>query len=235
MVEQDKNQASLGSADQKQEVVLSGRAAGVMGIKLGMTQVYSDQGDLVPVTAIELLPNLVTQIKTKSKEGYDAVQVAVRPRKTQSCSKADKGHFKKVGAPGFECVTEFRVDSVDGVAVGSVVSIKEWATQALVDVTAESKGKGYQGGMKRYNMAGGFKTHGASLSHRSLGSIGNRADPAKCFKNKKMPGHMGAENVTVQNLKVHKLDMDNRLLLVRGSVPGPKNALVRVYKSVKVL
>lgn len=214
-------------------VVLAGARAGILGVKAGMTQVYNKDGDLVPVTVIDLKSTVVTQVKNVDSDGYLAVQVGFLPKKAQRTSKADKGHFKKSGAPGFYHVREFRVDSVDGVQEGSVILPDFLKEGDLIDVTAVSKGKGFQGGMKRFNMAGGFKTHGASLSHRSLGSIGNRADPAKCFKNKKMPGHMGHEQVTLQNLRVVSIDRENSLMLVKGSVPGPKNGLVTVRKAIK--
>jgi large subunit ribosomal protein L3 len=217
------------------EVVLKSRRASILGLKAGMTQVFSKDGDMIPVTVIDFQPVVVTQVKTPAKDGYSAVQVGLNPKRTQRTTKADRGHFKKAGAPGFEHVMEFRVDGVDGVSVGMVLSLDSVKEGDLVDVTAVSKGKGYQGGMKRYNMAGGHKTHGASLSHRSLGSIGNRADPAKCFKNKKMPGHMGHEKVTIQNLSVVSVDHENKLILLRGSVPGPKDGLVTVQKAVKSL
>jgi len=132
-------------------------------------------------------------------------------------------------------VQEFRVDSIANIAEGAVLLPDFVKEGELVDVTAVSKGKGFQGGMKRYNMAGGFKTHGASLSHRSLGSIGNRADPAKTFKNKKMPGQMGREQVTILNLRVISIDRENSLMLVKGSIPGPKNGVVTVRKAIKSL
>jgi large subunit ribosomal protein L3 len=143
---------------------------------------------------------------------------------------------KKAGATGFYHYQEFRFADdakLDAVAVGSVLSPEFVKEGDLVDLTSTSKGKGFQGGMKRFHMAGGFKSHGASVSHRSLGSIGNRADPAKCFKNKKMPGQMGHVKTTVQNVRVVRVDLENGLLLVHGSVPGPKSGIVTVRKAVK--
>lgn len=216
-------------------VVLQGQRAGVLGLKSGMTQVFDKEGDVIPVTVIDLSNCVVTQVKNETRDGYTAVQVGILPKKQQRTTKADKGHFKKSGFPGFYHVQEFRVDAVDGIAEGAVLSPEFVKEGDLVDVTAISKGKGFQGGMKRFNMAGGFKTHGASLSHRSLGSIGNRADPAKCFKNKKMPGQMGNEQVTMQNLRVISIDRENNLMLVKGSVPGAKNSIVTVRKAIKNL
>lgn len=230
----EKSKETQQASDSSQGVVLKGGSQiGILGLKAGMTQIFGKDGDTTPVTVIELQPNVITQVKTLDKDGYQAVQVGMTPKKTQSCNKAEKGHFKKSGAPGFKTRAEFRVDSLDGLREGAVLSADFVKEGDLVDVSGVSKGKGFQGGMKRYNMAGGFKTHGASLSHRSLGSIGNRADPAKCFKNKKMPGHMGFEMVTVQNLRVVGIDHENNLMLIKGSIPGPKNAVVTVYKAVK--
>lgn len=216
-------------------VVLTGERAGVLGLKSGMTQVFDKDGDVIPVTVIDLSPCVITQVKTEARDGYVAVQVGMLAKKQQRTTKADKGHFKKSGAPGFYHVQEFRVDAVDGISEGALLSPEFVKEGELVDVTSVSKGKGFQGGMKRFNMAGGFKTHGASLSHRSLGSIGNRADPAKCFKNKKMPGQMGNVQVTIQNLRVVGIDRENNLMLVKGSVPGAKNSIVTVRKAMKNL
>lgn len=216
-------------------VVLDGIRSGILGLKAGMTQVYDNDGDSIPVTVIDLKSSVVTQVKSMKSDGYVAVQVGFLPKKPQRTTKADKGHFKKSGAPGFYHVKEFRVDSVEGISEGAILLPDFVKEGDLVDVTAVSKGKGFQGGMKRFNMSGGYKTHGASLSHRSLGSIGNRADPAKCFKNKKMPGQMGREQVTVQSLRVVSIDRENSLMLVKGSVPGPKNGVVTVRKAIKNL
>ncbi|MGE4234535.1 MAG: 50S ribosomal protein L3 [Bacteriovoracia bacterium] len=229
----EKTVAAQDSGPTANSAILAGARSGVLGVKAGMTQIFSKDGDAIPVTVIDLKPAVVTQVKTKEKDGYTAVQIGLLPKKPQRATKTEKGHFKKSGAPGFYHVAELRVDSVDGLAEGVTVSAEFVKEGDLVDVTATSKGKGFQGGMKRYNMHGGNKTHGASLSHRSLGSIGNRADPAKCFKNKKMPGQMGRETVTIQNLRVVSVDSQQQILLIRGSVPGPKNGVVTVRKAVK--
>jgi large subunit ribosomal protein L3 len=222
-------------ASRESIALLQGRG-GVLGVKAGMTQVFSDNGDSIAVTVIDLSPVVITQVKTLEKNGYNAIQVGFLEKKAKSVSKSEAGHVKASGASGFYHYQEFRLAAdakMDGLTVGKVLSSEFMKAGDLVDMSALSKGKGFQGGVKRYHMAGGFKTHGASLSHRSLGSIGNRADPAKCFKNKKMPGHMGAQNVTVQNLRVIKVDMENQLLLVHGSVPGPRSGIVTVRKAVK--
>jgi large subunit ribosomal protein L3 len=227
------NTQSEAQAGTAKGVSLTGERAGVLGFKAGMTQVYNKDGDLIPVTVIDLQPNVITQVKNKARDGYEAVQIGMSPKKAQRTVRAEKGHFKKSGAPGFYHVQEFRLASVEGLSEGSTILPDFVKEGELVDITGVSKGKGFQGGMKRYNMSGNYKTHGASLSHRSLGSIGNRADPAKTFKNKKMPGQMGKEQVTTQNLRVIGIDLENGLMLIKGSVPGPKNGLVTVRKAIK--
>ncbi len=228
--------AEQGSAS-KRATLSSGRG-GIFGIKAGMTQVYSEQGDLLAVTVIDLKPAVVTQVKTNAKDGYQGVQVGIAPRKEKSVTMAEKGHFTKSGNPGYYHTAEIRFDEkdkLDGIEIGQILSPEFLKPGDLVDLTAMSKGKGFQGGMKRFHMAGGFKTHGASVVHRSLGSIGNRADPGKCFKNKKMPGRMGHIQVTVQNVPVVAVDVENQLLLVQGSVPGPKSTVVKVRRAVKAM
>lgn len=218
------------------KVALKAGRGGVFGVKAGMTQVYDADGASIAVTVIDLRPNVITQVKTKAKEGYNAVQIGVLEKKAKHLTKAEAGHFKKSGQEGFYYVKEFRLPAdakMDELTAGGEISAEFVKEGDLVDLTAISKGKGYQGGMKRYHMAGGFKTHGNSISHRALGSIGNRADPAKCFKNKKMPGQMGNVKTTVQNVKVIKVDTENGLLLVHGSVPGPKSGIVTVRRAAK--
>ena len=233
----EQTEKTAGAADSQagstKGVILTGVRAGILGLKSGMTQIFNKDGDMVPVTVIDLQPTVITQVKTKAKEGYDSVQVGFLPKKPQRTTKADKGHFKKSGAPGFYHVLEFPLASVAGIQEGALVLPDFVKEGDLVDVTAVSKGKGMQGAMKRYNFSGNYKSHGCSVSHRSLGSIGNRADPGKTFKNKKMPGHMGHEQTTVQNLRVVSIDRENNLMLVRGSVPGPKNGLLTVRKAIK--
>ncbi|OFY99816.1 MAG: 50S ribosomal protein L3 [Bdellovibrionales bacterium GWC1_52_8] len=201
-----------------------------------MTQVFTEAGDSVAVTVIDLSPAVITQVKTHEKNGYQAIQIGMLPKKAKAATKPEQGHAKAVSASGFYHYQEFRLESddkLDGLVVGSVLSPEFVKPGDLVDLTAMSKGKGIQGGMKRFHMAGGHKTHGASVSHRSLGSIGNRADPGKCFKNKKMPGKMGHEKVTVQNVRVVRVDLENQVLLVNGSVPGPKSGIVTIRPAVK--
>jgi large subunit ribosomal protein L3 len=210
---------------------------GLFGVKAGMTQVYDAEGGLIAVTVIDLRPNVVTQVKTKAKEGYSAVQVSLLDKKAKNVTKAELGHFKKAGSNGgFYFTKEFRLPDdakLDGVTVGSTLSADFVKEGDLVDLMSISKGKGFQGGVKRFHMAGSAATNGNSVTTRSLGSIGNRADPAKCFKNKKMPGQMGNVQVTVQNVKVVKIDNENGLMLVHGSVPGSRSGVVSIRKSVK--
>lgn len=223
------------AAGVRERVALGQGRGGILGVKAGMTQVYSENGDSVAVTVIDLKPAVITQIKKLEKENYQAVQVGFFEKKAKSANKAEQGHAKAAGAAGFYYYKEFRCESLDQLAVGKVLSAEFLKPGDLVDLTSISKGKGFQGGMKRFHMAGGYKTHGASLSHRQLGSIGNRADPAKCFKNKKMAGQMGNHQVTIQNIRVIRVDLENQLLLVHGSVPGPKSGIVTVRRAVKTL
>lgn len=214
---------------------LKGRG-GIVGVKAGMTQVYNEAGEAIAVTVIDLRPNVVTQIKTKAKEGYSAVQVGVLEKRAKRATKAEQGHAKKVGKEGFYSYQEIRVEddkALEGLTVGQPLSPGFIKPGDLVDLTSVSKGKGFQGVMKRYHFRGGMDSHGASISHRQIGSIGNRADPAKVFKGKKMAGQMGHVRTTVQNVKVVSVDAEKQLLLVHGSVPGPKSAIVTVLRATK--
>jgi large subunit ribosomal protein L3 len=215
---------------------LSTGLGGIIGIKAGMTQVYSEDGRSLAVTVVECKPNYVTQVKKAEKHGYSAVQVGFLPKKENRVNKAENGHFKKSGQPGYYHAQEFRFDNdqaLDGLTEGSVLNAAFIKAGDLVDVSAVSKGKGFQGTMKRYNYSGSFKTHGASVNHRSLGSIGMRAEPGKVFKGKPMPGHMGHVKVSIQNVKVVKVDLDTGTVLLHGSVPGPKSGVVTIRKAVK--
>jgi large subunit ribosomal protein L3 len=213
----------------------SGRG-GIMGIKAGMTQVYGADGSSLAVTVVELKPNTITQVKKQAKEGYSAIQVGILPKKESRLNSAEKGHFKKSGQVGFYHTKEIRVSAdagIEGMVEGMTLTAEFLKDGDLVDVQAVSKGKGTQGVMKKYHYAGGYKTHGASVSHRSIGSIGNRADPGKVFKGKKMPGHMGHVKVSIQNIKVVKVDLEKGIILLHGSVPGPKSGIVTIRKAVK--
>jgi len=227
--------ATIDSAS-RERVALTQGLGGILGVKAGMTQVYNDAGDSIAVTVIDLKPAVITQVKTKDKNGYQAIQVGFLEKKAKAATKPEQGHAKAAQASGFYHYQEFRLadtGKLDGLTVGKVLSPEFVKEGDLVDLTAVSKGKGFQGGVKRFHMAGGYKSHGASLSHRQLGSIGNRADPGKCFKNKKMAGQMGNEKVTVQNVRVVRVDLENQLLLVHGSVPGPRSGIVTIQRTVK--
>ena len=220
----------------RERIALTQGRGGIVGIKAGMTQVYTDAGESIAVTVIDLKPAVITQVKTLDKNGYQAIQIGFLDKKAKSTNKPEQGHAKASGATGFYHYQEFRIpktDKIDGLTVGKALSAEFIKAGDFVDLTAVSKGKGFQGGIKRFHMAGGYKSHGASLSHRSLGSIGNRADPGRCFKNKKMPGQMGNIRKTVQNVQVVRVDLENHLLLVHGSVPGPRSGIVTVRRTVK--
>jgi len=215
---------------------LSTELGGILGVKAGMTQVFTGAGSMVAVTVIDLRPNVVTQIKTPAKEHYSAVQVGMLEKKEKHATRAERGHAKKAGKKGFYYYEEFRFKNskgVEGLTVGQVLSAGFLKEGDMIDLTSVSKGKGFQGVMKKYHYAGGPGAHGASVCHRQIGSIGNRADPGKVFKGKKMAGQMGNVRVTIQNVKVVKVDLENQILLVNGSVPGPKSAIVTIRKSVK--
>lgn len=230
--------AAEGAASGKgKSVKLDTGRGGLFGVKAGMTQVYDEDGMLSAVTVIDLRSNVITQVKTIAKEGYNAVQVGVLEKKAKNLNKPDLGHFKKsVAEGGFYYTKEFRLHEtmkMDGMIAGATLAPDFVKEGDLVDLIAVSKGKGFQGGVKRFHMAGSAASHGNSVTTRSLGSIGNRADPAKCFKNKKMPGQMGNVQVTVQNVRVVKIDIENGILLVNGSVPGPKSGVVAIRKAIK--
>lgn len=221
---------------QTTSVTLGDERGGIFGVKAGMTQVYTEAGESLAVTVISLEPNIVTQVKAMDQDGYRSVQIGMLEKAPKAATKPEQGHAKKSGKAGFYFMRELRFSDkakLDGVTVGQILSAEFLKPGDLVDLTAVSKGKGFQGGMKRFHMAGNYKTHGCSVSHRSLGSIGNRADPGRVFKNRKMPGQMGNVKRTVQNVQVVGVDLENRVLLVHGSVPGPRNGVVTVRRAVK--
>ncbi len=236
VVAQKLNRSAQWKKQPRQPVAITQGRGGILGMKAGMTQVYGEKGNAIAVTVIDLKPCVITQLKQKADNGYTAIQVGFLEKKQKQATLPEQGHADQAEAFGFYHYHEFRLAddaSLDAFQVGQVLSPEFLKVGDFVDLTAVSKGKGFQGGMKRYHMAGGMKTHGASLSHRSLGSIGNRADPGKCFKNKKMAGQMGNRQVTLQNLKVIKVDVENQLLLVHGSVPGARSGIVTVQRTVK--
>jgi large subunit ribosomal protein L3 len=205
---------------------------GILGKKLGMSQVFTIDGRRIPVTVIEAGPCIVLQKKTVGQDGYNALQLGFGTRKSHRVNKPEMGHFRKAGKGAFAYLRELRSDSVDEYQLGEEVSCGIFVAGDIVDVTATSKGKGFQGVIKRWNFAGGRATHG-SMFHRTGGSIGASAWPSRVFKGKKMAGQMGNARVTTQNLQVVEVRADQNLLLIRGAVPGPKNGLVMIRKGVK--
>jgi large subunit ribosomal protein L3 len=202
---------------------------GIIGRKLGMTQVFNEDRTVVPVTAIEAGPCFVTQIKRADKEGYNGVQLGFGEAKR--LSSAEKGHLKKLGM--LKHLREFEGEDVDSIELGQKGDVSMFQPGDLVDVIGISKGKGFQGGVKRHGFAGGPKTHGQSDRHRAPGSIGSSATPGRVLKGQKMAGHMGNEKVTIRKLRVVEADAERNLLLVRGAVPGAKNGLLEIRKVTK--
>jgi len=206
---------------------------GIVGRKSGMTRIFADDGASIPVTVIECEPNRITQIKTAETDGYMAVQVTAGARKASRVSKPEAGHFAKANVEAGRGLWEFRVDSIEGFEVGGQVAADTFEAGQKVDVTGTSKGKGFQGGVKRWNFAMQDATHGNSISHRAPGSIGQNQTPGRVFKGKKMAGHMGSEQVTTQNLEVVRVDLERNILLVKGAVPGAPGGDVIVNAAVK--
>lgn len=203
------------------------------GIKAGMTRIFDKNGDHVPVSVIKLIPNVISQVKTQEKEGYTAYQVAYAEKREKLLTKPTKGHLKKANLAGnFSHFSEIKVKEVSADSLGKELSLDKFQPATFIDVTGTSKGKGFQGVVKRYNFAGGPQSHGSHF-HRRVGSIGNRATPGRVFPRKKMPGQTGVEQVTIQNLQVVEVNQANGYLLVKGSVPGPKNGFVKVSLAIK--
>ena len=208
---------------------------GIIGKKIGMTRVFNDEGVSTPVTVVEVTPNRITQIKTVETDGYSAIQVTAGSVHAGRVSKPAAGHFAKAGVEAGRGLWEFRADDseMEGLEVGSELTVERFNEIAVVDVTGTTKGKGFQGGIKRHNFGMQDATHGNSISHRSNGSIGQNQTPGRVFKGKKMSGHMGDVRQTTQNLDLVKVDAENGLLLIKGAVPGAKNSTVIVRKAVK--
>jgi len=210
-------------------------AIGLVGRKCGMTRVFTDAGDSVPVTVVELLPNRVTQVKTVERDGYRAVQVTYGERRPQLLSKAVAGHYAKANVAPGRALLEFRLRGDDGadLQAGSELKVDRFAAGQRVDVTGVTIGKGFAGVMKRHNFAGGYASHGHSVSHRVPGSIGQRQTPGRVFPGKRMSGHMGVVRRTTENLTVVGVDAERNLLLISGAVPGAEGGQVVVRPSVK--
>lgn len=204
---------------------------GILGIKLGMTQIFTEEGIVLPVTVVEAGPVVVTQIKTTEKDGYNAIQVGFKDAKEKSLNKPQKGHLAAANVLK-KHLKEFRVDSVEGYTVGQAINADLFAAGEIIDVTGISKGKGFQGPIKRHGQSRGPESHG-SRYHRRPGSMGACSFPGRVFKNKKLAGHMGSVKVTVQNLEVVKVDAEKNLILVKGAIPGAKGSVVTIKEAVK--
>lgn len=205
---------------------------GILGRKIGMTQVFAEDGRIVPVTVIEAGPMVVTQIKNKETDGYESVQVAFGDAKEKRVNKPLRGHFAKAGVGFKKFVREFKVEDIASYNLAQEIKVDVFEAGEKIDVTGTSKGKGFQGPIKRHNQSRGPMTHG-SRYHRGPGSMGAASDPSRVFKGKKLAGHMGAERVTIQNLEVVKVDAEKNIILVKGAVPGPKKGLVVIKKAIK--
>lgn len=208
-------------------------AIGIVGVKRGMTRVFTEEGNSVPVTVVEATPNRVTQRKTVDKDGYEAIQVTSGQVKASKISKPLAGHFSKANVEAGRRLYEFRCEAETELNVGDSLSVESFEAGQKVDVTGQSKGKGFAGVIKRYNFKMQDATHGNSVSHRAPGSIGQCQTPGRVFKGKKMAGHMGAEQVTTQTLEVVRVDQENNLLLIKGAVPGAKGGEVIIKPAVK--
>ncbi len=208
---------------------------GLVGKKRGMTRVFTEEGDSIPVSVIEVEPNRVTQIKNDETDGYNAVQVTSGARRASLVSKPKAGHFAKVGVEAGEGLWELRAEGIDlgDLSPGSELTVEMFEAGEKVDVTGTSKGKGFAGTVKRHNFSMQDATHGNSLSHRAPGSIGQNQTPGRVFKGKKMSGHMGDERVTTQNLEVVRIDAERNLILIKGAVPGAAGGRVMVRPAAK--
>ena len=205
---------------------------GIIGKKIGMTQIFDEKGNVIPVTLIEAGPCAVVQKKTAEKDGYDAVQLGFVDAKEKHLTKAEKGHFEKAGVSLKRHLKEFRLDDCSSVNVGDVINVDTFAAGEKVDITGITKGRGYTGAIKRWNLAKLRMTHGVGPVHRQSGSMGV-IDPARIFKNKKMAGQYGNEQVTVLNLEVVKVDAEKNLIAVKGAIPGARGGIVFLRDSVK--
>ncbi len=205
---------------------------GLIGRKVGMTQIFDETGKVIPVTAIEAGPCVVAQVKTKETDGYTAIQLGFGDVKEKKINKPEKGHYTKVNLTPKKYLREFRVDSVDEVKVGDELKADVFAVGDKIDIQGTSKGKGFQGVIKRHGQSRGPMGHG-SMYHRRPGSMGPTSTPGRVFKGKKLPGHMGVQTVTILNLEVVKVDLDKNVILVKGSVPGAKGAILKLKSSVK--
>ena len=204
----------------------------LIGKKVGMTQIFDEKGRVIPVTVIEAGPCVIAQVKSVETDGYNAIQLGFGDVKESKLNKPEKGHFAKANIAPKKHLREFRLDSVEGVTVGTELTVNVFAEGDRLDIQGTSKGKGFQGVIKRHGQHRGPMGHG-SMYHRRPGSMGPTSTPGRVFKGKKLPGHMGRVTVTIQNLDVVKVDNDKNVVLVKGSVPGPKGAILKLKASVK--
>ena len=206
---------------------------GLIGKKIGMTQIFDEAGNVIPVTVVEAGPCTVTQIKTVENDGYQAVQVGFGDVKVSRVNKPMKGHFDKADIAPKKTLKEFRLESIDGIEVGNILKADTFEVGEIVDVKGTSKGHGTAGAIKRWNFSRLRMTHGTGPNHRHAGSLGACSSPSRVFKGKKMAGHYGHETVTVQNLKIAKVDAENNLIAIKGAIPGPKGGIVVIADAVK--
>ena len=204
----------------------------LIGKKVGMTQIFDGTGKVIPVTAIEVGPCVVAQIKTEETDGYNSIQLGFGTIKENKVNKPEKGHFTKASIVPTKYLREFRVDSIENIKVGDELKADIFAVGDKIDVQGTSKGKGFQGVIKRHGQHRGPMGHG-SMYHRRPGSMGSTSTPGRVFKGKRLPGHMGVETVTIQNLEVIRIDLDKNIILVKGSVPGAKGSILKIKSSVK--
>ena len=205
---------------------------GLIGKKLGMTQIFDEQGKVIPVTVIEAGPCVVAQVKTVETDGYNAIQLGFGDVKESKINKPEKGHFAKSKLTPKKYLREFRLDSVENINVGDELKADTFTAGDQLDIQGTSKGKGFQGVIKRHGQSRGPMGHG-SMYHRRPGSMGSTSTPGRVFKGKRLPGHMGANTITIQNLEVVSVDLDKNVILVKGSVPGAKGAILKLKTSVK--
>ena len=205
---------------------------GLIGKKIGMTQIFDEHGRVIPVTVIEAGPCVIAQVKTEETDGYTAVQLGFGDVKEKKLTKPEKGHFTKVNVTPKKHLREFRLDSVEGLTVGQELKADVFVAGDKLDIQGTSKGKGFQGVIKRHGQSRGPMGHG-SMYHRRPGSMGPTSTPGRVFKGKKLPGHMGAQTISIQNLEVIRVDLDKNVILVKGSVPGAKGAILKLKSSVK--
>ena len=204
----------------------------IIGKKVGMTQIFDEKGKVIPVTVIEAGPCVVSQVKTEETDGYNSIQLGFGAIKESKVNKPERGHFTKANIAPARYLREFRVDSIEDVKVGDELKADIFMAGDKIDIQGTSKGKGFQGVIKRHGQHRGPMGHG-SMYHRRPGSLGSTSTPGRVFKGKKLPGHMGAETVTIQNLEVIKVDLDKNIILVKGSVPGAKGSILKIKSSVK--